>query len=164
MPFHRRFRPINKTDKHEVTWTALAENASAVKTITIADAVPVADKDAGQEVSIGSHITWIYFEFHFSAQVTTNPKTIHWQVISNPLGMTIGTPSSVYQNDRSYIMKRGMEMLPSDQSTVFKRIFTVKIPRIYQRQKDGNKILFRYIASSAETINSCGVVIYKERY
>ncbi len=57
-----------------------------------------------------------------------------------------------------------MEMLPKDTGTVFKRIFVVKIPRGYQRQTKAQVIQFRYVASSAEAINACGIVIYKEIY
>ncbi len=126
--------------------------------------VKTADKDTATEVEIGSHIYGIYFEFHFSAEVTTSPKVIHWQIKMDLPGQTDVIPSLYYQNIRSQIIKRGMEMLPSDQSTVFKRIFVAAIPKKYQRATEGAAMIFEYIASSTETINACGIAIYKEFY
>ncbi len=57
-----------------------------------------------------------------------------------------------------------MEMLPKDASTVFKRIFVVKVPRKFQRMAQNMNIEFRYIATSTEAINACGIAIYKEYY
>ncbi len=166
MPFGRRqvaLRPI-KTDKHEVTWSNLAQDASTVITIVVASAVQSADKNASTEIEVGSHVKSIYFEFMFSANVVTNPKVIHWKLEYLPSGGSSAVPSSYYQPERSYTIKRGMEMLPKDLSTVYKRVFVVKIPRIYQRGKQGGQLRFRYIATSAEAINACGFLIYKEFY
>ncbi len=161
MPFRRNLSPI-QTEKHEISWSNLAQNASATQAITIANGVVASAKNTDVEVLIGSNVNWVYFEFHFSAQVTTNPKVIHW--IIEKLGATESglTPSLYHQTARNHILKRGMEMLPSDQSTVFKRIFTVRIPRGYRRIGEGEFIQFRYICSSTETINACGIAIYKE--
>ncbi len=166
MPFGRRqasLRPI-KTDKHEVTWSNLVQDASTVITIVIATAVQSADKNASTEIEIGSHIKSIYFEFHFAASVITNAKVIHWVIEYLPVGSSSFTPSLYYQSQRSYTMKRGMEMLPKDVGTVYKRVFVVKIPRIYQRGKQGGIIRLRYVSTSSEAINACGFAIYKEFY
>ncbi len=154
-----------KTDKHEVTWSFLAQNAATAQAVVLADTVAVADKNGNIECSVGSHVRWIYFEFHFSAQVVTNPKVIHWNITYQPDdSATIPAPSTYYNDERSFIMKRGMEMLPADQSTVFKRIFVLKIPKGYQRRKMADRIILNYICSSTETINACGFAIYKEIY
>ncbi len=156
-------RPIIKSDKHEITWSNLAQNAAAQQSVTLSQGVPTADADTATETEIGSRITSIYFEFHFSAQVITNPKVIHWVINAGiQQGETLSTTSTYYQGDRSKIIKRGMEMLPADQSTVFKRIFVVRIPKVYQRVKANSFIQFRYISTSTETINACGIAIYKE--
>ncbi len=165
MPFfRRRFQSTGKTDKHEITWSNLAQNASAAQAIVLATTVDPADKSASTEVILGSHVKFLYLEFHFSAQTVTNPKVIHWTVEIIEPGQSGSTPSAYYQSRRSYIIKRGMEMLPADTSTVFKRIVPVAIPKLYQRRKDLSRIEFRYIASSTETINACGIAIYKEFY
>ncbi len=166
MPFHRRFRPIVKSDKHEITWSNLAQNASSTVSINLATGVPVGNKETAPEVAVGAHIDSIYFEFHFSAQVTTNPKVIHWVVEMTPTGVTAvpQTPSTYYDPQRSLIIKRGMEMLPSDQSTVFKRVFVVRIPQKARRMAEASQMNFRYICTSTETINACGFAIYKEKY
>ncbi len=165
MPFFRRrnFNP-GKTDKHEITWSNLSQNASAAQAIVLATTVDPADKSSSNEVILGSHVGFLYLEFHFSAETITNAKVIHWTVEIIQPGQTGSTPSSYYQSRRSYIIKRGMEMLPKATSTVFKRIVPVAIPKIYQRMKDLARIEFRYIASSTETINACGIAIYKERF
>ncbi len=162
MSFRRalRNRPVH-SEKHETTWSNLVENASTVKQIDIVNAIetPVAAID----VSIGDTVKWIYFEFHFSAEVTTSPKVIHWIVQKVPSGVSQmeAIPSTYDSKVKKFIFKRGMEMLPSDQGTVFKRIFVVKIPPRYSRFGDGDQIQFRYICSSTETINACGIAVYK---
>ncbi len=140
----------------------MAQDASTQVAINLAVAVQPAAKNISSEVEIGSKVRSIYFEFHFSPQVTSNPKVIHWVVEVVPAGLTVGVPSTYYQVDRRYILKRGMEMLPATLATVFKRIFVVKIPPKYQRQGETQILQFRYICSSAETINACGFAIYKE--
>ncbi len=165
MPFrNRRIRPIVKTDKHEVTWTFLAQNASAVQSVVLVTGVATADADTGTEVEVGNHVKSIYFEFHFSPQVITNPKVIHWEILLRPQGVvpTSSTPSLYYQDGRNLIIKRGMEMLPASAGTVYKRVFVVRIPRKAQRIGENDQINFRYICSSAETINTCGIAIFKE--
>ncbi len=162
MPFSRRFRPVIHSEKHEVTWSNLAQNASATQTINLVNPVDPTQKDGPTEVLIGSSIRSIYFEFHFSAQVVTNPKVIHWIILQERIGQTTGSPATYDNLEKSQIFKRGMEMLPADQSTVFKRIFVVKIPRFMQRAKANSDIRLEYICTSAETINACGFAIYKE--
>ncbi len=161
MVFRRNnLRPIN-SEKKEITWSNLVQDASSTQTITLFEGVATADVNLATEVEVGSRVLWIYLEFHFSANVVTNPKVIHWQIIFIPEGMTVGSPSSYNQGNKSYIIKRGMEMLPKDLGTVYKRIFTVKIPRAYQRVKVNTDCLFQYIATSSEAINACGIGIFK---
>ncbi len=165
MPFRSRnfLRPI-KSDKHEITWSNLAQDAGSVKNIALVVPVASADKNTNTECEIGSHVKSIYFEFHFSAETITSAKVIHWKFFAQAGGETISTPALYYQTDRSRISKRGMEMLPKDVSTVFKRIFVVKVPRHQQRITATTFYTFSYICSSAETINACGIAIYKEFY
>ncbi len=158
MPFRRNLRPI-KSEKHEQTWSNLAQDASSAITIPIADAKK--DPTASTEIEIGDHIKWIYFEFHFAAQTTTSPKVIHWWVSKRPFSTASGSPAVYDQVDKRMILKRGMEMLPSDLATVFKRIFVVKVPRGMQRFGDTDELEFKYICSSAETINACGIAIFR---
>ncbi len=152
------------TDKHEITWSNLSQDASAVKVIKLAETVVPANKNVADEVVIGSHIRWIYFEFHFSAETITNAKVIHWQVRFVRADQTMASPALYMQNNKNQIIKRGMEMLPKDVSTVFKRVFAIKIPKIYQRQVQLGTLEFAYICSSVETINACGFSVYKEIY
>ncbi len=157
-------RPI-KTDKHEILFSALSENASTQKNITLATGVQSADKDNAGEVETGSHIKWIYMEINIAAEDITTAKILHWTVSINPTGAgNVPTPATGYSSSRSRILKRGMEMLPKDVGTVFKRIFVVKIPRKWQRMAEGQKIAFNYIATSTAVQNLCGFAIYKEIY
>ncbi len=164
MPFGRRRGPILKTDKHEVTWTFLAQNASAVQSVVITNGVQTADADNPTDIEVGNHVKSMYFEFHFSPQVITNPKVIHWEILLRPQGVvpSSATPSAYYQSGRNLVIKRGMEMLPAAAGTVYKRVFVVRIPKKAQRVGEADAINFRYICSSAETINTCGIVIFKE--
>ncbi len=163
MPLFRNRNTI-KSDKHEQTFTELATDASTTRNVNLYTGVSVGDKDTAIEVAVGSHVRWVYCEINFAAQVITNPKTVHWTIRIVPPAASPSVPSQMYQIDRSYVLKRGMEMLPKDVSTVYKRIFVVRIPRAYQRVKEGQKLEFEYVSSSSEQMNSCGIFIYKEIY
>ncbi len=158
----RRYSPL-QSDKHEITWSNLGQNASAIQTIVLAKGTPHSSKNIGSEVEIGSHIYGFYLEFHFSAETVTNPKVIHWKVHFDRPTQTPTSPALYYQNDRSQIIQRGMEMLPKDVSTVFKRILFVT-SKNFKRIPDAATVNFSYICSSSETINACGIVLYKEIY
>ncbi len=164
MPFKNRalsLRPVH-SEKQEITWSNLAQNASTVQQIDIVSATEA--PSAADEITIGATVKWIYFEFHFSAETLTSPKVIHWIVQKVPSGVAqMESVPSVYDTTvKKFIFKRGMEMLPSDAGTVFKRILVVRIPPRYSRFGDGDQIQFRYICSSSETINACGIAIYKQ--
>ncbi len=165
MPFRRRFVAPLKTDKHEVTWSNLAADFGAANvSVSLATTVAAEDKGASTECMVGSHVRSIYIEMNIAAETITNPKVLHWIVEVRGPNQTGSTPTLYYQDDRSIIIKRGMEMLPKDVSTVFKRIFVVKIPKKAQRMTMGNLIAIKFRCSSAESINVCGFAIYKEQY
>ncbi len=163
VPFRFRGNRQGPTRKHENTWSALSENASTKKSIVLATGTQSADiTDAtATEVKSGAHVKWIYFEFHFSAETITTTKVIHWWVAMKPFGTSLNNPNQYQLPGRRFIIKRGMEMLPKDVSTVFKRVFVVKIPRKFQRLAIADQMVFEYIASSAETINACGIAVYR---
>ncbi len=153
-------RPV-KSDKHEVNWTFLGD-ASANKNVTIVQGVQPAIKDAPTEVGIGSKVGFIYFEFQFSADSVVNAKVVHWKIIKAPFGTAATNSNTYYQNDRRFILKRGMEMLPKNQNTIIKRIVGLRIPPRLSRIGDNDIIQFKYSLSTAEAINACGIAIYKE--
>ncbi len=162
MPFRRRRGPPLITDKHEVTWSDLAIDASSPINKILATVVQPASKNLSTEVGIGSRVNGVYIEVNFAAETITNPKVVHWQVIITRAGQTIAAATAYYQSERSQIIKRGMEMLPKDVGTVYKRIFFAPLPKGSTRMRENSEIIFRYQASSAETINVCGFAIYKE--
>ncbi len=149
------------SDKHEVTWTNLASNLSTILTVVLARGKKFADVNASTEVPVGSKVYGIYIEFNIAAEEITSPKKLEWKVFANPVGQTASSPALYYQTDRSYILKRGMEMLPKDVSTVYKRVFFVRIPRNYQRMKEDYDLNISFVVSSTETVNLCGIAIYK---
>ncbi len=163
MPFRPRV-PRLHSNKHEVVFSALAENAGTVKTITILQGVEVADANTGVECPVGRTVKSIYVEFNLSAETTTEVKTLEWQIYGQTSGETIGLPSTYYQDSRANILKRGMEMLVRDQSTLIKRIFVVKIPKKFQRITANRTFRFQYISSSVNPQNMCGIFIWKELY
>ncbi len=122
------------------------------------------DKDGDQEVAIGSTVKSLYLEFHFNEAQTANANVIHWSVTKEPFDTNITAPNLYNQKDRRFIFKRGMEMLPPNVSTVFKRIIVVKIPPKFSRIGDLDRLVFNYVASSSQTINACGICVYKEFY
>ncbi len=158
-----RFRPIVKSDKHEVTWSNLSQDAAtAVVTVGLATGVAPADRNSSTEIGQGNRVTSIYFEFNISAAQTGNVNVFHWEIVLMPNNLTPPAPNLYYQPGKNLIIKRGMEMLPTNVATVFKRIFVVRIPKKGQRVGLGDKIQFRYQSSSTQTINCCGIAIYKE--
>ncbi len=159
----RRFAPL-QSNKHEVTFTQLAQDSSTPQTIVLATGTDAADKDNSTEVGIGSHIKWVFCEFNFSAETLTVPKTVHWAFRFVPAGQTPSSPAQLFGTDRAFVMKRGMEMLPKDLSVVYKRVFVLIIPKKYQRITDAGQLQFTYVASSANSMNACGVFVYKELY
>ncbi len=159
----RSLHPVN-TQKHEITWSNLSQDASTVQKIAIANG-----KEAGavttataSDVIIGAHVKSIYFEFHFSPQATGVAKVVHWSVTKEPFNTNVSAPNLYNQQDKRFTFKRGMEMLPVNVSTVFKRIFVVKIPPRFSRMGDNDLLSFNYVCSSSEAINACGFAIYKE--
>ncbi len=163
MPFRFRGNRQGPTRKHENTWSFIAQNAGTKQSVVLATGTQAADiTDAtATEVKSGAHVKWIYFEFHFSAEVITNTKVIHWWVAMKPFGTSLNNPNQYQLAGRRFIIKRGMEMLPKDVSTVFKRVFVVKIPRKFQRLAISDQMVFEYIASSTEAINACGIAVYR---
>ncbi len=159
MPFRRRgLNPI-KSEKEEVTFSALAENASAVKTINIALATN--DPSTAGQVEIGDTIKSIFFEVNFSAETITNTKIVHWIIFKNEASVFSNTPSVQDTTTKRFVFKRGMEMLPKDVSTVIKRIGVVAIPKGKQRMGDTDAWQFKYVVTSAETVNTCGNFIFR---
>ncbi len=164
MPFRRALGNIINSNKHENTWSFLGLDNALVKEVTVIEAVDRSDIDTAlpQEVAIGSIVKSIYFEFHFSAAQTANANIVHWQVLKEQGAQTLSNPNAYNGVDKSQIYKRGMEMLPVNVATVYKRIFVIKIPRGKQRMMQGSRWLFRFISSSSQTINTCGITIFKE--
>ncbi len=157
----RRYARL-KSQKHEITWSNLGQNASTVVKVPIIKGVVAGSTTADTDAVIGNNVRSVYFEFHFSPAQTGNVNVIHWQFVKEPFSSNISNPNTYNQVDKRFIMKRGMEMLVENVSTVFKRVFVVKIPRVYNRIGDLDQYTFQYIASSAQTINACGFAIWKE--
>ncbi len=164
MPLRRaRYAPL-QSNKHEVTFSHLAQDSSSNQTVTLATGTDAADKNTSIEVGIGSHIKWIFCEFNFAAETITEVKQVHWAFRFVPSGQTPSGASQLFGTDRAFVIKRGMEMLPKNVSTVFKRVFVLPIPKKYQRITDAGSLIFTYIASSSNTMNACGIFVYKELY
>ncbi len=160
MPFSRRTRlmPI-KSEKEEITFSNLGQNAGSVQTINIANATD-SPTTAGQ-VEIGDTIKWVFFELNFSAETITSTKLIHWCIWKNPQSALSLSPSSYDTTSKRWILKRGMEMVPKDVNTIIKRIGVIRIPRGFQRMADADALQFKYVASSTEAVNVCGNFIFK---
>ncbi len=52
-------------------------------------------------------------------------------------------------------------MLPKNVGTVTKRIGVLRIPKWMQRQAESDAMTLSYICTSSETVNVCGIFIYK---
>ena len=167
MPYTRRsrrfarLRPV-QSDKHEITWSQLGQNASSVQTIDFVVGTQDADKNTSTEVEIGSKVYGIYIEFNLSSATTAAANVFHWKVEYVFPGQATSNPNVYYQTDRRQTIKRGMEMNVTNVSTVVKRILFVRIPKFMSRIGDSNKIRLKYITSGTDTINFCGFAVYKE--
>ncbi len=166
MPRFRNSIPRIHSEKHEMTWSNLIQDASSVVNIILMEGKSIGDVSLATDVKVGSTVRAIYLEFHFANQDDSNavPQVIHWTVEVQRTGMAVGAPNLYNVDAKSFIIKRGMEMLPKDTSTVYKRIILVKIPKIYQRVKLNSSLHLKYIASGPQVINACGIGIYKELY
>ncbi len=165
MPLFRRGLAQQKLDKHELTWSFLAaDQGTATVIVPLVLGVHSADKNAPTECEVGSHIRSIYFEFNIAANTITNPKVMHWTIQGGPEGTTLENPLTYYQGNRAQIFKRGMEMLPKDVGTVYKRIFVARVPKKMQRVQENGFISLLFRMSSTEAVNNCGFAIYKESY
>ncbi len=163
MPYGRRqasLRPV-VSSKHEIPWSNLSQDASGAQIIPIIRGVQNGAVVANTEVENGTRINGIYFEFQFSAETITSTKIIHWNIVKEPVGVAPSVPSSYQTASRRFVLKRGMEMLPKSVNTIIKRIVFVRLPRGFSRIGENDRIVFQYIATSAEAINACGFAIYK---
>ncbi len=155
-----RLRPVH-SEKREISWSNLLQDASTVVGVNIIRGKEPPDANLDDEIITGSTVKFVYFEFHFSNQDGSAPAVIHWQVVKRPFGTLVSAPNSYNDNDKRFVLKRGMEMLPADMSTVFKRIVVVKLPPRIGRIGQDDNLQFQYISSSGALINACGIAIYK---
>ncbi len=158
-------RPV-RSQKRENTWTNLGQNASTLQGIVIVNTVD--DPTTGAQCSIGSHIKSIYFETNLNGVDNSGSVAVfHWMIYKDPNG-SFGNldPTSYDPQKKRFILKRGMEMLPeipigSGGTVQTKRVFVVKIPKVYQRMADADKFMLTYKSTSASGINYCGFTILK---
>lgn len=152
--------------KHEINWSNLGENASTDKFVTLIEAIesPVTARD----IDIGSVVKSIYVEFNVNGVDNSGVvQVFHWSIMKIPAGLS-RPAANVYQSDqKKFVLKRGMEMLPeiplgSGGTVQTKRIFVVKIPPRLRRFDDGDTFTLSYISSSTSGINFCGIAVFKE--
>ncbi len=160
MARYSRIRPVNSL-KHEIIFSNLGINASAVQRTVLADAVQPASVNLVNEIEVGSVVNSVFIEINVSAQDTGVVKVINWKVQKITGNTAPTSPALGGQVDQKRILKRGMEMLPNAVSTVFKRIIVVKLPRNLRRFGIGDSLELVWVSSSTETINFCGIAVYK---
>ncbi len=151
-------RPV-KSEKTEITSSNLAINNATDLTVVLAEGVQAPATTS--EVEIGNTIKSVFFELNIAAETITNPKVVHWAVRKLPFGTAIQNPSVYDGAAKRFTLHRGMEMLPKDVSTVFKRVFVVRIPPRLRRIGDGDKLVIIFRTSSSETVNICFFAIYR---
>ncbi len=160
-------RPIH-TEKHEITWSLLGLNASGAQSILIARAVK--QPSTSTEMETGSRLGAIFFETNLNGVDNSGVvQVVHWAVVKVPSGdgTFIIDPAIYDSNKKRFTFHRGMEMLPeipigSGGTVQTKRIFTVKLPKRFQRMGEDDEVRLVFKSSSASNINFCGIAIYKE--
>ncbi len=169
MPYSRRqtgLRPI-KREKHEGTWSFLAQNASATQTIDLIHA-SAGEPTLAIDVETGSSVKWIYVEFNLNGVDNSGTAQVfHWVIYKSPQNAISVDPILYDTFNKSKILKRGMEMLPeiplaSGGTVQTKRIFTVKIPKGMSRFAEEDKLKLAYKSTSASGINFCGFTVFQE--
>ncbi len=162
--YRRDLHPV-RSEKHEITFTQLAQNASTTQTIVLAQGVKA--PTGTTQMHTGSTVPWIYVEFNLNGvDNSSGAQVVHWIIVKNPQGALTFNPLAYDELNKKFIIKRGMEMLPdipldSGGTVQTKRIFTIKIPRGYKRMGDNDTIAFMYRSTSASGINICAFFIYK---
>ncbi len=159
-------RPV-KSEKHEITWSNLGENASTTKSVPLIQAIE--SPAGGAQVEIGSTVRSIYIESNLNGVDNSGTvQVFHWVIFKDPNG-AIGSidPTSYDTINKNKILKRGMEMLPeipigSGGTVQTKRVFVVKIPPRLSRFADSDKLTLNYKSTSTSGINFCGIGIFKE--
>ncbi len=153
----RRNRPTLQTEKRELTWSLLAGDRGTAT--NLATLTCVRDPTTDIQCTPGTILRWVYVELNVAAETITNAKIFHWMLNKNPVASLAFTPTTYNQDSKSWIIKRGMEMLPKDVATVYKRIFAVAIPKKMRRMSEGDVLTLRAQATSTESINTCGFMI-----
>jgi len=152
--------------KHENTWSNLIQDASTTIQVDIIEAVE--NPIAADEVDIGSIVKSVFFETNLNGVDNSGATSVfHWYIMKVPAGLGASVPSTYNTDTKKWILHRGMEMLPaipigSGGTVQTKRIFVVKLPPRIRRFDDGDKLVLRYVNTSASAINYCGIAIYKE--
>ncbi len=170
MVFRRRslaLRPV-KSEKHEGTWSNLGQNASTTKTVDLI-LTNAGEPTSAIGVETGSQVKSVYVEFNLNGVDNSGVvQVFHWYIWKNP-GNTFapGDPAIYDTNLKRFILKRGMEMLPeiplgSGGTVQTKRIFVLKIPRVYHRFGELDRLQLIYKSTSSSSINFCGINIFKE--
>ncbi len=170
MPSFRRqmsLRPV-KSEKHEITWSNLGENASTPKTVTLIQASGA--PTTAIHVEVGSTIRSIFVEFNLNGVDNSGTvQVFHWAIMKAPSGdPTFDVDPTTYNGPRKrFTLKRGMEMLPeiplgSGGTVQTKRVFVVKIPPRMRRFGDDDQLQLMYKSTSTSGINFCGIAIFKE--
>ncbi len=160
-------RPVH-SEKHEITWSNLSQNASTVQTIPIVTAV-AGEPSTPAEVQTGATVKGVYFETNLNGVDNSGvPQVFHWGVIKVPSLASFGQDPAIYDaNYKRWYFKRGMEMLPevpldSGGTVQTKRIFFVRLPPKFRRFGEGDKLSLIYKSTSTSGISYCGFAIYKE--
>ncbi len=156
MPFRRslQLRPV-KTEKTEITWSDLSADygtANVNKTI----ATP-----GTNNMEVGDTVRWVYFELNIAAEEITTANVVHWSVIKLRTGQSVPAGTTYDNAIKSQVLKRGMEMLPKDVATVYKRVFVVRLPRSIRRFRDGDSLVLSFRATLTLDVNSCGFAIFR---
>ncbi len=170
MPMSRRslrLRPV-KSEKHELTWSNLGENASTVKSVVLITGT-AGEPSLATDVETGSRVNSIYLEFNLNGVDNSGTvQVFHWMVYKSPAGSFGVVDPAIYDTaSKRFILKRGMEMLPeiplgSGGTVQTKRVFVVKLPPRIRRIGESDNLILSYKSTSASGINFCGIGIFKE--
>ncbi len=166
MRYRRILSPIT-TDKHYIPRTNTGVASGAIEVFKIAHANPRGTaRTTVDDIEEGSVIRAVHLEFWLNGRGAANTTQFVLAIIKVPAGATAPTNSNLfnlqaYENKRNVLYTtQGVLSQTGAQSVPVLRQWLL-IPKGKQRMALEDK-LHVCLAVSGETINWCGIAIYKE--
>lgn len=157
--------PIH-AEKHYYQLTFSTVNTVSRNAITLIDAVPVADKDATNEVNEGAIVKAVYLElWTISSAADGSQVIVICKDTKDGTGPTYAqcVALGVYNNKKNIIhVQQGLSSNDGISSPMCAFKGWIKIPKSKQRFGIGDTLILSIANPSANDLDYCGFATYKE--